>query len=149
MAADWQVVFDARSPHDLADFWAAALGYEVEHNAELVQRMLDAGVAQPADTTVHNGVLSWAALAAICHPADVAGRQRGTGTAHRLLFQQVPEGKTVKNRLHVDLNVGPDALADEVARLTAIGARVRGEVTAQGGHWFGMADPEGNEFDVQ
>ena len=65
MTADWQVVFDARSPHDLADFWAAALGYQVEQNAEFVQQMLDAGVAQQSDTTVHNGVLSWAELAAI------------------------------------------------------------------------------------
>jgi Glyoxalase-like domain len=149
MTADWQVVFDARSPHDLADFWAAALGYRVEQNADFIQGLLDADVAQQSDTALHNGVLSWAGLAAICHPDDVAERHRGTGTARRLLFQQVPEGKTVKNRVHIDINVGPDALDAEVARLTELGAIVRGEITAQGSHFFGMSDPEGNEFDVQ
>ena len=149
MTANWQVVFDARSPHDLADFWAAALGYGVEQNDAFIQRLLDAGVAHPSDTTVHNGVLSWAELAAICHPDDVDERHLGTGTARRLLFQQVPEGKTVKNRVHIDINVGPDAMPDEVARLESLGSTVIGEVNAQGGHWVAMADPEGNEFDVQ
>jgi glyoxalase superfamily protein len=149
MTADWQVVFDARSPHDLADFWAAALGYRVEQNADFIQGLLDAGVAQRSDTTVHNGALSWAQLAAICHPDDVGERHRGTGTARRLLFQQVPEGKTVKNRVHIDINVGSDAMAAEVARLETLGATVIAEVNAQGGHWVAMADPEGNEFDVQ
>jgi hypothetical protein len=149
MTADWQVVFDARSPHDLADFWATALGYQVEQNAAFIQQLLDAGVAQPSDTTVHNGVLSWAELAAICHPDDVAERQHGTGAAHRVLFQQVPEGKTVKNRVHLDINVGPDAMKAEAARLEALGATVIAEVDAAGGHWLTLADPEGNEFDVQ
>jgi hypothetical protein len=149
MTADWQVVFDARSPHDLADFWAAALGYRVEQNADFIQGLLDGGVAQPSDTTVHNGVLSWGGLAAICHPDDLERRHSGTGAARRLLFQQVPEGKTVKNRVHIDITVGPDALAAEVERLRGLGATVRAEMNAQGSHFFGMSDPEGNEFDVQ
>jgi hypothetical protein len=149
MAVDWQVVFDARSPHDLADFWAAALGYRVEQNAAAIQGLLDAGVAHPSDTTVHNGVLSWAGLAAICHPDDAEERLRGTGSARRLLFQRVTEGKTVKNRVHIDVNVGPDALGAEVERLQGLGATVRVELTSQGSHFFGMSDPEGNEFDVQ
>jgi hypothetical protein len=62
-----------------------------------------------------------------------------------LLFLRVPEGKVVKNRLHLDLR--PDDQAAEVARLEAFGARRvsvgQGEVS-----WAVMADPEGNEFDV-
>jgi hypothetical protein len=149
MTADWQLVVDARSPHDLADFWAAAIGYEVEQHSDFIQGLLGSGAVQESETTVHNGVLSFAELAAICHPGDVAERQRGTGAARRLLFQKVPEGKTVKNRVHVDINVGPEALSAEVERLQALGATVRAEITAQGSHFFGMSDPEGNEFDVQ
>jgi hypothetical protein len=149
MTADWQVVFDARSPHDLADFWAAALRYEVEQHSDFIQGLLDAEAVQESETTMHNGVLSFAELAAICHPDDAERREVGSGAARRLLFQKVPEGKTVKNRVHIDINVGPDALAAEVERLQGLGATVRAEITAQGSHFFGMADPEGNEFDVQ
>ena len=62
-----------------------------------------------------------------------------------LIFGTVPEGKTVKNRLHIDLN--PDDQLAEVKRLEALGARQidigQGDVT-----WVVMADPEGNEFCV-
>ncbi|MFI7401210.1 VOC family protein [Streptomyces sp. NPDC049541] len=62
-----------------------------------------------------------------------------------LLFVPVPEGKTVKNRLHLDFR--PDDRDAEVARLLALGARHadvgQGEQT-----WVTMADPEGNEFCV-
>jgi catechol 2,3-dioxygenase-like lactoylglutathione lyase family enzyme len=149
MTADWQVVVDAASPHDLADFWAAALGYEVEQHSDFIQGLLDAGAVQESETTRHKGVLSFADFAAVCHPDDAERRQQGTGAARRLLFQKVPEGKTVKNRVHVDINVGPDALAAEVERLEGLGATVRAEITAQGSHFFGMSDPEGNEFDMQ
>ena len=62
-----------------------------------------------------------------------------------LIFVPVPEGKTSKNRLHIDLN--PDNQEAEVERLTGLGARRidigQGDVT-----WVVMADPEGNEFCV-
>jgi predicted enzyme related to lactoylglutathione lyase len=62
-----------------------------------------------------------------------------------LIFVPVPEGKTVKNRLHIDLN--PENQEAEVERLIGLGARRidigQGEVT-----WVVMADPEGNEFCV-
>jgi predicted enzyme related to lactoylglutathione lyase len=63
-----------------------------------------------------------------------------------LEFVAVPEGKTVKNRLHIDLN--PDDQDREVERLLASGAS-RADV-GQGGDvsWVVMADPEGNEFCV-
>ncbi len=63
-----------------------------------------------------------------------------------LLFQRVPEGKIVKNRVHLDLTT-PDMPA-EVARLGSLGARVLREVSESGAHWTVMTDPEGNEFCV-
>ena len=67
------------------------------------------------------------------------------GIVPDLLFLKVPEGKVVKNRLHLDLRPGDQAA--EVARLEALGARRvdvgQGEVS-----WVVMADPDGNEFDV-
>jgi catechol 2,3-dioxygenase-like lactoylglutathione lyase family enzyme len=59
-------------------------------------------------------------------------------------FARVPEGKSAKNRIHFDLRA-PGAVADEVARLTGLGATV---LERQGGHVV-MADPEGNEFCVE
>jgi predicted enzyme related to lactoylglutathione lyase len=67
------------------------------------------------------------------------------GIAPDLVFLKVPEGKTVKNRLHLDLR--PADQSAEVARLKALGARQvsigQGDVS-----WVVMADPDGNEFDV-
>lgn len=62
-----------------------------------------------------------------------------------LVFVPVPEGKTVKNRLHIDLN--PDDQGAEVARLEALGAR-RVDVGQRDVRWVVLADPEGNEFCV-
>jgi predicted enzyme related to lactoylglutathione lyase len=60
----------------------------------------------------------------------------------------VPESKTVKNRLHVDVRVPADQIESEVERLQAAGASVlhRGRQGPQ--EWVTMADPEGNEFCV-
>ena len=60
-------------------------------------------------------------------------------------FHRVPEGKTVKNRMHLDL-ITADFDA-EVDRLTALGATTLNEVK-NGAHWITLADPEGNEFCV-
>lgn len=76
---------------------------------------------------------------------------RGVGPPLCLL--EVPEPKTVKNRMHLDLAVsgeGPETqrwqrIVDEAARLHAAGASV---LTEYAGHHITMADPEGNEFDV-
>ncbi|GAA3217894.1 VOC family protein [Dactylosporangium siamense] len=59
-------------------------------------------------------------------------------------FARVPEGKTAKNRVHFDLRA-PGAVADEVARLEALGATV----LQPGDELTVMADPEGNEFCVE
>ena len=59
-------------------------------------------------------------------------------------FQRVPEPKTAKNRVHLDLRA-PGLVADEVARLTALGATV----LRDGTDLVVMADPDGNEFCVE
>ncbi len=66
-----------------------------------------------------------------------------------LLFEEVPEGKTVKNRVHLDLS--PATTRDqEVARLEGLGAAViRDQRRPDGTGWVVMADPEGNEFCVE
>lgn len=63
----------------------------------------------------------------------------------RIAFHKVPEGKSVKNRLHLDLIT--TNFAAEHARLRGLGAEQLNEVHA-GGHWVTLADPEGNEFDL-
>ena len=64
-----------------------------------------------------------------------------------ILFQKVPEPKTVKNRVHLDLR--GESMAVEVARLTALGATFIAERTlGEEVRWTVMADPEGNEFCV-
>ena len=63
----------------------------------------------------------------------------------RLYFTTVPEPKTVKNRIHLDLLPLGDDQRAEVARLTGLGARVLGG-QPPGAGWIIMADPEGNEF---
>ena len=144
MAYDFQVTIDAADPHEQADWWATTLDWVVEPSDEaFIRRMIAAGHAGEADTTTHNGVLVWRTGAAIRHP-DSPER----GPRKRVLFQLVPEAKTVKNRVHLDVWVGPDNVEQTVARLTERGATFlhRGR---QGPHtWVTMADREGNEFCV-
>ena len=64
----------------------------------------------------------------------------------RLAFHRVPEGKTAKNRLHIDL-IASDYEA-QLERLLALGASKVNEMTPGGARWTTLADPEGNEFDV-
>ncbi|MCU1613831.1 MAG: hypothetical protein JWO98_1371 [Frankiales bacterium] len=140
MAIDFQVTVDSGDPHVLADWWAEALGWNVEPSDEaFIRRMIDAGHATEEDTTTHRGVLVWKEGAAVTSPDP--GRPR-------LLFQKVPEAKTVKNRLHLDLRFGADRQEAEVARLVGMGATELWRA-AQGPHsWVTLADPEGNEFCV-
>jgi len=64
-----------------------------------------------------------------------------------MLFQTVPEGKTVKNRLHLDLSP-PSTMQAEVDRLVTAGASALRRVDEEGIFWTVLADPEGNEFCV-
>jgi predicted enzyme related to lactoylglutathione lyase len=69
-----------------------------------------------------------------------------TTTGPRLAFHQVPEGKTVKNRVHLDLTTAE--LIAETERLQELGAIIVRDVSENGDHWITFADPEGNEFDL-
>jgi hypothetical protein len=141
-----QIVMDAAEPARLAEFWVAALadrGYVVPGPP--------AGMPDWPAFLSSQGVAEelWDAYSAIEDP---------TGAQPRIFFQRVPEPKTVKNRVHLDLQAGggPSVPADEqrrrvaaeVERLEALGARRIAEHTELGTHWVVMADPEGNEFCV-
>ena len=121
MARIHDVTFDSRHPAAIARFWAAVLDdYEVAlyDQAEL-DRLRMNGITDPDDDPM------------------VAVEAPG---APRLLFQLVSEPKAVKNRVHLDLRC--DSFDTEVARLTALGARV----LEQHDSHFVLLDPEGNEF---
>lgn len=134
-----QVAVDAGDPHTLADFWAAALGYEVEDVAALVQRMLDAGHATADDVATHDGRLVWRDAAAASDPG---------GRRPRLFFQRVGEEKTVKNRVHLDVQVGEDRREQAVARLLGLGATKLYDEALGPQRWVTLVDPEGNELCV-
>jgi hypothetical protein len=144
MAFDFQVAVDCAGPHELADWWAETLGWEVEKSdPDFIRRMIDEGYATEAETTTHNGQLVWKTGAAIRHPDGPE-----TGERKRIIFQQVPEPKTGKNRWHLDVWVGADSVREQADRLIARGATVLHE-GQQGPHqWITLADPEGNEFCV-
>lgn len=138
MPTPFQIAIDCHDPHRLVRFWAAAMDLEVEDHDPLVRQMLDAGHATEDDTVEIDGRLAWTTAAA-CRSDD-----RRT----RLLFQQVPEPKAGKNRVHLDLHVGAETRDAEVDRLVGLGA-TRLWDGQQGPHrWVTMADPEGNEFCV-
>ena len=106
---------DSVSPGQTADFWEAALGWRRTAD-EADQVVLEPPAGSPED-----------------------------GVAPDLLFLKVPEGKAVKNRLHLDLR--PQDQAAEVARLEALGAH-RVDVGQGEVGWVVLADPDGNEFCV-
>ncbi|MFF4207943.1 VOC family protein [Streptomyces sp. NPDC001796] len=146
---DWKLVVDTHDAPALADFWAAALGYEVEDNSALIDRLLTAGQLPEAAVAEHNGTRIFRGFAAIRHPDDPYDKETGIGRGRRILFQDVPEPKTAKNRLHLDVHAGPGAREATVARLEALGAsRVEEVNKGPAGHWWVMRDPEGNEFCV-
>jgi hypothetical protein len=122
MARLHDVVVDCRHPASLARFWAAVLdGYQVApyDEAELARLRAD-GIFDPED--------------------DPTVLVEGPDGQPRLFFQLVPEPKTGKNRVHLDLRC--EHLADELARLGELGA---GVVSRYDDHLV-LSDPEGNEF---
>jgi Glyoxalase-like domain len=139
MAFDFQVVVDAADPHAQADWWAQTLGWVAETTDEaFIRRLVDEGAASASDTTTHNGRLVWSVGAAIRSPDE----------ARRVLFNRVPEAKTVKNRVHLDIRVGADDRADVVGGLIDRGATRLYDCQQGPFSWVTMADPEGNEFCV-
>jgi hypothetical protein len=134
-----QVTFDCTDPHAMARFWAAALSYEKEDHSELVERLLQAAALQPEDTVVVDGSRQF---------ADVSACREPEGAGPRFFFQRVPESKTSKNRVHLDLHVGQERYEAEADRLEGLGARRLWYSDDRGGKCWTMADIEGNEFCV-
>ncbi|RLV08923.1 hypothetical protein CTZ27_09355 [Streptomyces griseocarneus] len=149
MAVHWKLVIDCADPLRLAAFWADVLDYEVEDNSVLIERLIGFGAVGEADWTVVDGRKAWRTLAAVRHPEDPFDPDSGTGLGRRLLFQAVPEAKQGKNRLHIDVHVGPERRDEEVRRLEGLGATMLQVVQEHGSRYLIMADPEGNEFCLQ
>ena len=136
-----QVTFDCSQPERVARFWCEVVGYVVPPPPE--------------------GFATWADFDRSLAPAD-----RGSwfacvdpsGVGPRLFFQRVPEGKVVKNRVHLDVRVGTGLVGDErlatlegeCTRLVALGAtRVRLlPADDDNESCMVMQDIEGNEFDL-
>ena len=116
-----ELAIDCADPSGLARFWCSVLGYEVQDEED--------------------------GYVAIGSPLVPEGRDRPGPVPPTLAFARVPEGKTVKNRLHIDVNPTDREQDEEVRRLLDLGARRvdlgQGEVS-----WVVLADPEGNEFCV-
>jgi catechol 2,3-dioxygenase-like lactoylglutathione lyase family enzyme len=135
-----QVVFDAHDPAALAEFWGMALGY----------------VSEPPPP----GFSTWEEFGrSLGMPEEEFGDRAAlidpSGEGPRIYFQRVPEGKTAKNRVHLDVRVaGREVRGEERQRL--VDARVQeligaGATEAWRNHDYGsfsvvMRDPEGNEF---
>jgi hypothetical protein len=143
MATDIQVVIDCADPARVATFWASALGYVVQPPPE--------------------GFASWEEfLTSIGFPEDRFNSRSAVvdpaGQGPRIFFQQVPESKTVKNRVHIDINASHGAANEAEARdlvdnkvdeLVTQGAIVLRDYEEFGERTVVMQDPEGNEFCVQ
>ncbi len=132
-----QITFDAADPHALARWWADRLGYEIEVRSEMVQQLLDAGAIGDELVVRIDGELFFADAVAASDPA---------GAAPRLLFQRVPEPKTAKNRVHLDVPVPQEDLDAHVDEWTTTGAALVRFDEYPGHRWAVMHDPEGNEF---
>jgi len=119
------VVVDCERPHQLARFWAVALGYTIRpYDEEEVERLRAAGVEDVEDD-----------------PSVVIDPP---GEGPTVWFNRVPESKVAKNRVHLDLDL---ADAEVLGRLVALGATVLRPLGAVPDEpWVILADPEGNEF---
>src|ERR1035438_9444024 len=113
--------------------------YEIEDCRALVAGLLADGVVAEPDVLRLDGRLFFADAVAASDP-QAAGP--------RLYFQRVPEPKTAKNRMHLDVPVDADQLDDEVERLRASGATLTGFNAYPGHRAALLRDIEGNEFDL-
>jgi hypothetical protein len=143
----YQIVIDCADPERLARFWAAALGYEL--------------APPPAGFRTWNDFYRDLGVPEedLADGTDRISDPHGHGPS--IWFHRVPEMKTVKNRLHVDIQASgarTDPMATrkqrvdaEASRLVALGATTVGPLMEDGilDHYaVGMKDPEGNEFDI-
>ena len=141
-AREVQITFDCADPAALAGFWCAVLGYEIQG-------------PPPGFASWDEALTAWGVPAEQWNSRSAALPASGTGP--RLFFQRVPEGKTAKNRVHLDVRAAPgtegsarmDALDAEAERLVGLGATRIRRVDPDGAMETGfivMQDPEGNEF---
>ncbi|MFI8103890.1 VOC family protein [Streptomyces sp. NPDC086023] len=150
MSRSFQVTFDAHDPRVLSIFWCEVLGYTHPW--------------PPGVDPVPGGdaLAAWDVfLARVGVPEDQRNSRSAIedpdGDGPRVFFQRVPEGKTAKNRVHLDVRAAPGlqgddrmtALEGECDRLVSLGAtrlrRFEPEPPLSTG-FIVMADPEGNEF---
>jgi hypothetical protein len=126
-----QITFDAHDPVALATFWAEVLRYPPP-DIEATQEHLRAA-GEPEEN-----LTNWMVIG------------DPNGVEPRLLFQKVPEGKTAKNRVHLDVRAGETrdraSVDAEAARLVKLGARKLQGVEDLGSYFVVLQDPEGNEF---
>jgi hypothetical protein len=135
-----QIAIDCADPYLLAEFWSSSLDLEIEDHHDQIQVIVDAGYASlDDDTFVRNGRRAWKTAAACRDPR---------GELPRLLFQQVPEAKSVKNRTHFDLHYAKGERDDVVSRMLSLGATKLWDGQQGPNTWVTLADPEGNEFCV-
>jgi len=143
MSVSVQVTFDCADPGRMAEFWAQALGYNLQDPPEGWDSWEAWARAQGIPEEDFNS------MSAVVDP---------DGRGPRLFFQRVPEGKSVKNRVHLDLNVGiprddPEASRARVVaaseRLVSLGATKLRDAEERGEFWIVMQDVEGNEFCLQ
>ena len=132
-----QVTFDCADPHAQAAFWSQVIGTPVEDHAAFVDQLVADGRMPAADRIIVGGRSAFRDVAACGDPA---------GPEPRLFFQRVPEGKSAKNRVHLDIQVDDDRKEAEVRRLEGLGARLIGTNNDRGPFTYVMQDPEGNEF---
>jgi Glyoxalase-like domain len=146
MSVRYQLVIDCADPDRLARFWAAALGYEL--------------APPPAGFTTWRDYYLRLGLPEedLAEGEDRISDPQGHGPS--IWFQVVPEAKSVKNRLHIDVHASGEQTAPikvrrqrvdaEAARLVALGATITDDSFEEGlDHYaVGMKDPEGNEFDI-
>ncbi len=116
-----ELAIDCADPRGLARFWCSVLDYEVH------------------DVDEEDGAVT------IGPAPDGTGRSGPVPPV--LTFARVPEGKSVKNRLHIDVNPTDREQDDEVRRLLDLGAR-RADVGQGEASWVVLVDPEDNEFCV-
>lgn len=133
------MTFDAYDPHSLATFWAAALHYVKEDHSAFVDQLIEAGRLTEDDAVETAAGLGF---------RDAAACEDPSGERPRLYFQRVPEPKTAKNRVHLDLHVGSEHVEPEADRLVALGATRAWTGSDRGPYTVTLRDPEGNEFCV-
>lgn len=131
MALSFQVTFDAASPRALGAFWCEVLGYVEEPPPPGFATWDEALDAFGVDRSDPDRAF------AIVDP---------DGVGPRLFFLKVPEAKTAKNRVHLDVRIGDADLRARADELVALGATLVGEYDEPEGHWITLLDPEGNEL---